>query len=442
MTTDMREQLERLAGEATPARAPADLWRRGVRRRRRIRAASALATVTAVLVAMLGSAVAWDQLRADEPTPTGNAAVAALPDRLVTPDIWLPGTADAGPIGPLAVVAGAERAAGWFGTENGTVAVSATTGEYRFLDLPGRAEDGTALSVDQPWALSPDGRIVSYWIGQPGHPDRVGGYAAYDTVTGEVTRHPVRTELGLSPLTMEWVSADTVLLAYGVVTELRADSATGRHVRDRFWAPGPDRLTPVDLGDPGVGNVSPVPGGFAAPLAHGLAVYDVPSGDRGPVLRYPAGLNPQQVTVDPSGRRAAALPEITGGNGFSTRRLLVGALGQGRADLRPLRVEVDVFDLLGWTDSRHLVVRGSVGQRVAAYAVDVRTGDHRVLVAEERERWGEFPQYAGSLLARPPVARPAPDDVTDPRLLALGAGTAALALAGGLLLVRRRRARV
>ncbi|MGZ5418373.1 MAG: hypothetical protein ACXWDI_14465 [Nocardioides sp.] len=35
------------------------------------------------------------------------------------------------------MIAGNERATGWSGTANGLVGVSATTGEYRFLDLPG-----------------------------------------------------------------------------------------------------------------------------------------------------------------------------------------------------------------------------------------------------------------------------------------------------------------
>ena len=71
-----------------------------------------------------------------EPTPVdGTGSAGAIPSRLVTPPPRLGGTAD-DPIGRLAVIAGAERRRRWWfgGSTIGTVAVSAVTGEYRFLD--------------------------------------------------------------------------------------------------------------------------------------------------------------------------------------------------------------------------------------------------------------------------------------------------------------------
>ena len=109
----------------------------------------------------------------------------------------------------------------------------------------------------------------------------------------------------------------------------------------------------------------------------------------------------------------------------------------------PLPIGIDTYDLVGWQDAEHVLVRGLLPrpQRrwAGIYAVDVRTGDHQLLVSETRESWVGRPDYADSLWSRATAARPEPDRAYDPRLLA-GAGGV---LAGGLVLlvVRRRRAR-
>jgi hypothetical protein len=103
-----------------------------------------------------------------------------------------------------------------------------------------------------------------------------------------------------------------------------------------------------------------------------------------------------------------------------------------------------MFDLLGWTDQGHVVVRAAVsgtnGRSVAAYAVDVATGKHELLVHEDRVNWFPFPTYATDLWAHPTVDRPGPDRVLDPRVRAGVATLAALALVGAVLRTRRARA--
>jgi hypothetical protein len=177
MTTDLRDELARLADGTSPVAPPRDLWSRGVRRRRRTRVATALGTVAAVLAAVLISTVGWDAVRTTEPAPTATDGL-AIPSRLETPSKFTATTGD-GPIGPLAAVAGAEQASSWLGgTTTGLVGVAAATGEYRFLELPDAVDagDDTLYGARQP-ALSPDGRSVAYWLRQADHPDRVGGFA-------------------------------------------------------------------------------------------------------------------------------------------------------------------------------------------------------------------------------------------------------------------------
>jgi hypothetical protein len=100
---------------------------------------------------------------------------------------------------------------GWWGSTQGTVAVSAETGRYAFLDLPERAE-GTET------ALAPDGRYVAYWrTGSPsGSPPEEGpavtGFAVYDADTGEVRTQEVETAHGLSADTLVFAD-DTMLVA-------------------------------------------------------------------------------------------------------------------------------------------------------------------------------------------------------------------------------------
>jgi hypothetical protein len=226
MTTDLRDGLHALAERRPPAVPPPDLWRRGVRRQRRVRAAVGGVVLAAVSLGVLGTAVGWDALRTTVPSPAETVTDGATPDRLHTPSPWLDGT-EGEPPGPLAVIAGAERRTGWRGeVVNGWVGVSAATGEYRFLDLPGAvdlgAEDLFGSEADP--VLSPDGRAVAYWLAHPERPEWVGGWAVYDTVSGHVVRHPVPSRLGVAPDTLQWTGRDRVLVEHGVITEREGSS--------------------------------------------------------------------------------------------------------------------------------------------------------------------------------------------------------------------------
>src|SRR5262245_59517516 len=180
--TRLQDRLADLAEDAPPPRPAPELWDRGLRyRRRRWTGTAVVAAVAAVALLVLGTAT-WLRSSSDEPLPAGSPA--AMPDHLYAASGWLPGTDRAGPLGPIAALVPTVRHT-WTGDENGVVGVSATTGEYRFVDLPGLAVDD---ALDGSWSLSPDGRFIAYLYRDDGAhvaPGAATGVALYDTSTGD-----------------------------------------------------------------------------------------------------------------------------------------------------------------------------------------------------------------------------------------------------------------
>jgi hypothetical protein len=156
--TTLHDRLADLAGDAPHAHPQPGLWDRGQRYRRRRSAGTVVVlAVAAVALVVLGSVTWLRSPSAVEPLPADSPG--GMPDHLYAASGWLPGTDDAGPLGPIAALVPAVRQT-WTGQENAILGVSATTGTYRFLDLPGLAT--TDLSISPPWSLSPDGRYVAY----------------------------------------------------------------------------------------------------------------------------------------------------------------------------------------------------------------------------------------------------------------------------------------
>ncbi|MCW2794154.1 MAG: hypothetical protein JWO76_3252, partial [Nocardioides sp.] len=134
--TTLHDRLSRLADEAPVALPEPGLWQRGRRYRRRRRAGTLAIVGAAVLALGVLAGTTWQRSSVDGPQPANSAP--ALPDRIWSPSPWLEGTDDAGELGQLAAIIDAERGS-WIGKSPGLVGVSATTGEYRFLDLPDAA---------------------------------------------------------------------------------------------------------------------------------------------------------------------------------------------------------------------------------------------------------------------------------------------------------------
>ncbi len=447
MSHALHDQLSRLAEEATPpqdATPGIELWARGTRYRRRMRNGSLLIVAVAVIVlTVLSSATVRSAGPTPEPAPAN--APAGLPARIHVPSPWLPGTDEAGPPGQTVAMFPADRG-GWTGTTRNLVAVSAATGDYRFLDLP------DAVLIDDA-ALSPDGRRIAFWVTGPtsatantaetGGEGAVAGVAVYDTRTEEIVRHDFATEHGLSPSSLAWVAPSALVirhlqyLAGDDGPEMEQASANDESswrwdvslAEPQPW-PLAQQIGGDDWGAPSngrvaVGNLDDV---FVVDGSSSRAV------ERGSRLNYSVG----RYAVSPDGTRIAG---IWGNNRMPNDVAILTVSPAGKRDLARLD-EADLsFEVEGWRDEAHVVVtRRSEAVReglgMSVYAVDSTSGSADELVILP-EGWFNGVQWAPDLLSAPVVDRPAPPTPLDPRLVR---GLAALTLlAAGFALWRWRR---
>lgn len=426
----LHDRLVDLAADA-PASAPDPLlWERARAFHRRRRAGTALAVgVSAVLVGVLASVMVW---RVEAPVrPAAPGAEPALPTRLEEPSAWLPGTGGH-PIGPLAALLPAERSS-LLGSAPGIVGVSATTGEYRFLDLPDDAGED--------WAMSQDGRQVAYWTTgetaqspntRDGAP--IAGVAIYDTVSGEVVRHDIATDHGLSSdRGLWWADPTTLVLSYfqwlGGIEDSENDQSSARQAEPLVWRVGEAGPSSTELRVSSIDATN----GRGQVLNHGRVV-DLESGqehriqDPRTVLRY-------QTALDPSGYRVA----FPRGNRNPGPLAVTDVDAIGRSTIRTVVAE-RVRQAVAWIDGDHvayLISAGGVQPKGFLESVDVTTG--------ERERLLTFPGYsiepgqlATDLLATPPVERERPAQPWSPRVLLAWSTAVLLAGAYGLWRWRRR----
>lgn len=446
-TTDLRHRLDQLAErglhDAVPAQ-PDEAWARGRawQRRRGVTAAVAGAAALVVLVVGIGA----HQLASPDlaPAPAGSTEGAPrLPDRLYDAPGWLPSTADEAP-GVLSAVVGGYRNALWGEGEPALVGVSSETGEYRFLDLPGRAtgvEDPQTESV----ALSPDGRRIAYWVeGEPEKPSLrvtdpvVVGVAVQDMASGDVVRHEWPTDHGLIVDEMLW-AGDTLWLSHSQRTGAGATSGT-------------DGLTASwTLGDPEpqTWERGRSPQLFDATGSDGVLVSVV---GRRVTLTRP---DEQQVlTLDaraegwgalsPAGEQLALTldPDGPGFTDSGPRLLAVADLTQDDATTTRRVGDVEAYQVVGWRDEEHVVALVPVegGSSVAWSSIDVVTGRSTPLVTPGSPHTiAADVEVAQDAWAGDVFAAPEPPSPLDPRLRwSLLVGVPLVALLG--LLTWRRRA--
>jgi len=420
MTSTLHDHLARLADEATPvADAPSgrELWERGRRYQRRRRAGTAvIAGVAAVLVLGIGT-VSW-QRSAAPPVVAPAGAPVGLPSKVYDPSHWLPGT-EGHPLGQVVTVFPHQRG-GWLGAEPGFVGISATTGEYRFLDLPDRAGDDIALA--------PDGRHVAYWTtgSTTGSPntlrgtDPVAGVAVYDTVTGEVSRHPIETEHGLMDGVLVWIDADTLAIDtvhyLGGDGDSDMDQASGHNASALRWDVGGDPVPFPEFDD--VFNPSPTPsvgGRVALGTDDGIAIVSDSEvrdiGGRGFV-------NTQTVAINPSGTLVAGISER--GGDMQNVVAVAPVPSRGRWLFSEVTENRQNHRVLGWTDDQHVVVQRRLKRSgncmcMGLVQVDVRTGTAETLINLPRQSYSSG-LWAADLFGQPVVDRPAPPTPMSPRL--------------------------
>lgn len=434
--TTLHDRLADLADDAPPGGPAPDLWDRGRRIARQRRVGTAVIVCAVVLGLVAIGTLDWRR-SAPEPAPTNGSV--GLPDRVFDPSPWLPTTSRPG---QLVAIDGAERGS-WTGMDLTLVGISATTGEYAFLDLPD-ADGGTGRAE-----LAPDGRHIAYWLtgettGTPNSDSGpITGVAVYDTETGEVTRHWISTAHGLSPDFLAWADADTVVYSAGQI--VGGDDASGMD-QASSW---PGAVLAWSLGS----QPRPVPGvddewESLEGAAHGrILVSTVDSGStlvdlagRSGARRFHlpgadgSAFGLHVVALDASGERVAYVRS-------NSLPMLAGPVGA----LRPVpgtRGSRKTYGILDWLDSDTVAVLRSEGDlgigQAGIYRMSVSTGEAHAMVRSVTEdaSW----QFATDLLAAPSVHAKQPPSPLDPRK-AVGWGALVVLLGGAVLLSWRRSVR-
>ena len=332
------DRLERLAAGA-PARGtdPDALWARGRRRQRVRTGAIAAALVVVGLVGATTTPLLVERSQQVEPARTSERMV--LPDVIRQPGGWEP----AFPSNP-----GRLSAVG-FGTKDGLWrsrsswwAVSASTGESRFLELPGAADTA------HPPALSADGWRLAYWVtgdvseepltmDAPSEDDAVPvvGVAVLDLRTGSRDVWTVASDHGLATSGLAW-AGDVLWWSAGPVVEADGEGMLALDIAVRSWdvTTGERDDSPRGAGRVSGNSTGDAPGGFVETTGARRIVLVSGAESTTHGLRFPASTPPSagvlEASVSTDGERLATLliPDYSTVNGASPA-LLVGRWARG-----------------------------------------------------------------------------------------------------------------
>jgi hypothetical protein len=431
----LQERFADLAEDAPVSPVAPGIWAEGRRRARTCRIGTAVIGVATLVVLLVVAGLAVH--RASAPGYAGSDSTPALPSAVYHPSPWLTGWGDRPP-GQLSMLIPGKRG-GWPHYHWGMVGVSATTGAYHYLEIPG------CLDVD---GLSPDGRHLSCFAGfESGGHEVINGVAIYDTVTGHVDRwtSPSGT-LGLNTVT--WSGNGAVAFRAGGTSYLwhfghAAPRPISTHLTFRVGTTGTAGL-----------YLSGRDGFFYLDPRHDARVQRVT------LARSARTTTP--AAISPSGRRIVVVHAATEGFAPADRgstagqehaRLLVGSIDPsgGRVRLTPVPADVHWPVIVGWADDQHVLVVNQVSHldsplpedpraRYELDSVDVGSGQvvRVARMSDAQTSWGAM--FAASLLGAPTRDFPAPPQPINQRLEA-GLVVGFLLLGGIALVVWRRRVR-
>ncbi len=417
----LQERFADLAVDAPVSPVAPGIWAEGRRRARSRRIGTGVVGVVTLVALFVVAGFAVH--RASSPGYAGSDSTPALPSAIYHPSPWLSGWGDRPP-GQLSMLIPGKRG-GWPHYHWAMVGVSATTGAYHYLEIPG------CLDVD---GLSPDGRHVSCFAGfESGGHQVINGVAIYDTVTGHVDRwaSPSGT-LGLNTVT--WNGDDAVAFRAGGTSYLW-------HFGQGDPRPIPTHLT-LRVGATATAGLylSGRDGFFYLDPAH-----------HGQVQRVRLDRDARTITpaaISPSGLRLAAVHRTA-----ASSTLMVGDVAREgrRTRLAPVRADVHWPQIVGWADDQHVLVVNQVSQldspvpedpraRYDLDSVDVASGEvvRVARMSDAQTSWGAM--FATSLLGAPTRDFPAPPHPINQRLEA-GLVVGFLLLGGIALVVWRRRVR-
>jgi hypothetical protein len=381
--------------------------------------------------------------RATPPAPAVDTDSApTLPDRVYDVSPWLP----VGMPGELVVAAQLTTRGTWTG-EVPAIAVLTGSGRYLHLDAPDISETSNGGV-----AVAPDGRHLAYWAtGTPsaspqtsgGQTVPVTGVVVVDVLTGDLRRHDVPTEHGISPEGLLWADDDTLL---GGQSQPQVGD-DGPRDRQGIYRTDPSWQWDV-LGE-----------GAPSDLPPGVEIDSFAEATDGQLL-----VRRRLIDLETGTERRTPLRSGTGSAGFDGANAYLradGVLaelgGRGMADKVPTRVTIaavttddttqrvvprtaGTYQVLGWRDD-HLVVTRSrrtadLDQAFDMYAVDPTTGKGELVSrgGSQMLAW----TWATDLLSAPVVEGIEPPSPMGPRVVA---GLGAALLTGtvlGLVLWRRR----
>ena len=396
-SADVVDRLERLAAHAPRGGVDPDaLWARGRRRQGRRWAVVAASVVT---IGLLGSTVAAglvDRSRTIAPADPDSAMV--LPETLRQPGGWDSAFPEAP--GRLSAV-GIGEAFSWrtLSRTGPFWAVSATTGESGFLDLPDLA--GVA---DTP-ALSADGRLLAYWAtgdvggdpvvngakfesGEEAAP--VVGVAVLDLETGEREVWEIASTHGLFTGGMAW-AGDVLWWWAGPFREVNGTFG-GEPLAHTWDARTGERDASVEDAGPPVGwsGWGDAPGGFVEQQRPRRLRWVTATGSSRIRLVLPdgtpddAGLSDRALSTD--GSRIAVLAPSGPDQYDDLQSVLAGDVVNGVARLEKVG-GLETRDIAGWRSPTEVVVIEDAGPRegraprgIAAWSVDVTSGDRTQLI--------------------------------------------------------------
>jgi len=449
MAGELKDRLTDLAHHTPSGTPPPDLWTRGVRRRRASQAVTSV--LVAALVLILGVGVwTWHTSRQGV-TPVAPHGAVHFPDQFFTPSPWL--HAFDGPPGQLVAIGTTEHKS-LLRTRDDVYGITASTGEYGFLDLPHLA-DRPDYANSVPPSLSPDGRSAAFWVtGTPSgaantelYGQTITGVAIYDATTGRVRVAQLPTTHGLAPESLTWSDSQTVVMSVGQIMsgDGTQRSTTWNDVHLVAWRLEDDRATPLDV-PPGLDASDEITGGHGFVLAGGsgdghrwLVWPRQPARDRS--IRTRAGTAPPVASPG-----ATALAGVRGNR--NPNSLIAGPIlpGSGHVAMRAVNDSRQYYRPIAWTDDNHVValVRnpwhnnpGSITARIDL--VDVDTGSARTMVSDQPgggNAWAAL-SFATDLLTAPSARASAPPDPWDRRGVAIGL-MLGFGLLGGLLLMEWR----
>ena len=335
--------------------------------------------------------------------------------------------------------------------------VTASEGEYGFLDLPGLGDSAV---------LSPDGTHIAYWLagrtsGSPHTSDgpAVSGIAIYDTGTGAVARQPIATVHGLSPNELTWASEGRLFYDYNQWRGGDGDSARSQSESDGEAAGTWDEATGTFRSLTLTDNIyfDEAESSPGSPLilsgSHDdvYSVYDLGHPSRSRSFTWgDVGSTENSLTLNSASDRFAAVSGGPYGQVKQPNTVVAGGFPSGPDPAHP-RLTFPVvprsghtFRVLAWLDRHHVALlrQDPLGGGEVTFRIDrldVRTGAATTLVHDLPITALDV-QFAADLLSSPSAHASPPPSARSPRV-ELGWWIVGSFLGLGLLLLAVRSSR-